>query len=81
MMQLFLAHKKAISRTMMFGFLLSFLTTTGSCKSTSELSQKRKEKRIENRRVKDSIFQAEKHNNFLLMQEQNNQVLERVIEQ
>ena len=68
--------KKTIYRTMMFGSLLSFLITAASCYSTQNLTKKRNE----NRRVKDSIFEAEKHNNFLLMQEQNNQVLERVIE-
>lgn len=63
--------KKAKSRTMMFGFLLSFLITAVGCKSNSELAQKRKEKRIENRRIRDSLFLAQQQDYLIEQQGQN----------
>lgn len=66
-----LMAKRAKSRTMMFGVLLSFLITGASCKVNEELAQKRKQKRIENRRFADSVYLAQKHNYLIELQGEN----------
>lgn len=68
--------KKANYRTMMFGKLVSIMITLASCGTVKNQGKKTPE----NQAKKDSLFLAEKNNNFLLIQEQNREIQERQID-
>ena len=65
------AAKKTIYRTMMFGNLVSFLITTGSCQVNQELAEKRHQERVKKRALRDSLILAQKQEYFIELQGQN----------